>query len=129
MTKPIITKPQPEGQGVGAPMSATGRSFCVFEWSGSGPEYLHVHHSDDEAWHVLEGSLTFRFEDGLVQAPAGTTVFVPAGVPHAYLDATGVTRYLIILTPRLQALIEELHKAPLSEHGGILQRYDSAIVG
>ena len=22
---------------------------------------LHVHHSDDEAWHVLEGSLHFRF--------------------------------------------------------------------
>src|SRR3712207_7826677 len=40
--------------------------------------------SDDEAWHVLEGSLRFKFADGEVDAGAGTTVFVPAGVPHTY---------------------------------------------
>src|ERR1700687_1692372 len=43
--------------------SASGNSFGVHEWRGSGPATLHVHHSDDEAWHVLDGELTFRYSD------------------------------------------------------------------
>jgi len=39
-----------------------------------------VHRSDDEAWHVLEGRLRFRFADFEVDVGPGTTVFVPAGV-------------------------------------------------
>lgn len=40
---------------------------------------LHVHHVDDEAWHVGSGALRFRFEDEEVIARAGATVLVPAG--------------------------------------------------
>ena len=111
-----------------SPISAPGESFHVYEWSGSGPNYLHVHHSDDEAWHVLEGTLTFKFHDKEVEAPAGTTVFVPAGVPHSYYEAHGATRYIIILTPKLQDLISALHAAPIQEHGEIMRRFDSEIV-
>ncbi len=99
---PIISGP-------GAPaISAVGTSLVVHEWTGSGPSYMHVHRSDDEAWHVLEGSLRFRFAGGEVDAPAGTTVFVPAGSPHAYWE-TEPSRYLIFLTPRLDRLISRLH--------------------
>ncbi|MEZ4736277.1 MAG: cupin domain-containing protein [Caldilineaceae bacterium] len=105
-----------------------GSSFEIYEWSGSGPSYLHVHDADDEAWHVLAGTLTFRFSDRQVEAPAGTTIFVPAGVPHAYFEAAGPTRYLIILTPRLRALINALHTAPPAEHPVIMQQFQSAIV-
>lgn len=40
--------------------------FAIVEWSDPGTgdwEWiapLHVHHSDDEAWYVLEGTLRFR---------------------------------------------------------------------
>ena len=110
------------------PIAASGRSFDVHEWSGSGPGYLHVHHSDDEAWHVLEGTLIFRLGDQDVEAPAGTTVFVPAGVPHDYYESQGPARYLIILTPRLRDLISALEAAPREQHNGILRRFDSEIV-
>ena len=110
------------------PISAIGRSFDMYEWSGSGPEYLHVHYSDDEAWHVLEGILTFKFGDRVVEASAGTTVFVPAGVPHSYYEAHGTTRYLIILTPRLRELISALHAAPIKEHSEIMREFDSEIL-
>jgi mannose-6-phosphate isomerase-like protein (cupin superfamily) len=109
--------------------SATGVTFGVHEWTGSGPDYLHVHHADDEAWHVLEGTLTFRFADREVKAPAGTTVFVPAGVAHAYYEADGPTRYLIILTPQLEALIAELHTVAYKEHAAVMKKYASEIVG
>jgi quercetin dioxygenase-like cupin family protein len=124
MPVPIITQHSTLHQ----PVSASGQSFGIYEWSGSGPDYLHVHHSDDEAWHVLEGTLIFRFTDEQIEAPAGTTVFVPAGVPHAYFAKPEESRYLIILTPRLYELIEELHKTPYEQHDEIMHKFDSEIV-
>lgn len=109
-------------------IAAAGQSFEVHEWRGSGPDYLHVHYADDEAWHILEGTLTFRFADKQIEAPAGTTVFVPAGVPHTYFVAGAPTRYLIVLTPRLKALIDALHAAPREEHGDIMKKFASAIL-
>lgn len=110
------------------PVSASGRSFVIHEWEGSGPAYLHVHYADDEAWYVLDGTLRFRFGDRQVDAGAGTTVFVPAVVPHTY-EALGHARYLIILTPRLNELIGELHGAPDQEqHRAILQWYQSEVL-
>lgn len=126
MNKPIIsTSNQDDGHSA---ISAEGHSFVIYEWSGSGPEYLHVHYSDDEAWHILEGTLTFRFQNKDVDVSAGSTVFVPAGVPHSYYEAHGPTRYLIILTPRLRDLISALHAAPIKEHAEIMRRFDSEIL-
>jgi uncharacterized RmlC-like cupin family protein len=128
MTDPILVpdvQQRTEGQ---SPIAASGRSFDVHEWSGSGPDYLHVHYKDDEAWHVLEGTLTFRFRDKQVEAQAGTTVFVPAGVPHAYFESHGPARYLIILTPRLRELISALHGAPPEQHNEIVRRFESEIL-
>jgi mannose-6-phosphate isomerase-like protein (cupin superfamily) len=110
------------------PMAAHGHSFCIEEWSGGGPEQLHVHHADDEAWHVLEGTLTFRFADHEVEAQVGQTVFVPAGVPHTYEERHGPTRYLIIMTPRIRDLITALHSSPATEHAAIYKRYQSEIL-
>jgi ketosteroid isomerase-like protein len=76
---PIIAGPG------GPAIAAAGPSLVVREWTDSGPSYLHIHRSDDEAWYVLEGSLRFRFLDREIEAPAGTTVFVPAGIPHTYV--------------------------------------------
>jgi hypothetical protein len=53
------------------PVSAAGETLVVREWTDSGPSYLHIHRSDDEAWHVLEGTLRFRFEHGEVDAQPG----------------------------------------------------------
>jgi mannose-6-phosphate isomerase-like protein (cupin superfamily) len=123
-----IVVPAVEQRNPGSAISARGRSFSIHEWRGSGPGYLHVHHSDDEAWHVLEGSVRFRFADKEIDAAAGTTVLVPAGVAHDHQVLSERTRYLIILTPRLDALIAELHSVPFSAHRDVMRRYDSEIV-
>ena len=125
MSEPIIVPDSAAGAGGQQQIEAVGQSFGLHEWSGSGPDYLHVHYADDEAWHVLEGTLTFRFRDRQVEAPAGTSVFVPAGVPHTYFEAAGPTRYLIILTPRLRELIAALQAAPYAEHAAILRQFES----
>jgi mannose-6-phosphate isomerase-like protein (cupin superfamily) len=107
-------------------IAADGVSFCMHEWRGSGPPQMHVHHSDDEGWHVLAGTLRFRFWDQIVEVRAGSTIFVPAGVPHTY-EAVGDARYLIILTPRLRALIEELQRTPPDRHPAVYARHESAV--
>lgn len=109
-------------------ISAIGRSFDIYEWSGNGPEQLHVHYADDEAWHILEGTLTFKFLDREVEAPAGTTIFIPAGVAHTYYEAHGPARYLIIMPPNLRNLIAALHAAPPEQHPAIMRQFQSEIV-
>ena len=125
--KPVILGAS-NGLNVGhATASAIGNSFIIHEWQGSGPPYMHVHYEDDEAWHILEGKLSFIFPEGKLEAVRGRTVFVPAGLPHSYSAYEG-SRYLMILTPRLDQLISELHRTPLQEHAELMKKYKSEIL-
>jgi mannose-6-phosphate isomerase-like protein (cupin superfamily) len=127
MSEPIIALPATSGTEPSERFAATGISFSLQEWRGSGPATLHVHHADDEAWIVLEGSLHFRFADHEIDVGAGGSVFVPAGVPHTY-TATAA-RYLIVLTPRLAALIADLQQArDRSAHSAIYHKYQSTLL-
>ena len=93
----------------------------------SGPAYLHVHQSDDEAFHVLEGRLRFRFSDREVDATPGTTVFVPAGLAHTY-RAIEPSRYLVILTPKLDRLIARLLDRPEADDlRSMLGKFDTVL--
>ena len=87
------------GQSGLTPIGAVGETLVVREWSGSGPVYMHVHNSDDEAWHVLSGVLRFKFSDGEVDAGPGATVFVSAGTLHTYWEIEP-SRYLSDTAPR-----------------------------
>lgn len=65
---------------------AADGQFCLVEQYGRRgvATLLHLHVRDQETFHVLEGELRFYLEDQApVSAPAGTTVFVPSGAPHA----------------------------------------------
>jgi hypothetical protein len=97
-----------------ARFSASGMSFGIHEWRGSGSATLHVHHFDDEAWIETAGP--------------GTTVFVHAGVAHTF-TAGGGARYLIVLTPRLSALISAFQSDhdPAHQHE-IYRRFDSELL-
>lgn len=111
----------------GDEVGADGVTFSVHQWRGSGPPQLHIHDADDEAWHVLEGSIEFRFANRTELAEPGTTVFVPAGVAHTFV-AADEARYLIVLTPRLRALIDELQETPPEEHDAVYRRHGSRLV-
>ena len=119
----VVTRP-------GEQASGDGSTFCLRDWRGTGPP-LHVHHHDDEAWHVLEGTLNFRLGSGerRIEVQAGGTVFVPAGVPHTW-EAPPDARYLLVLTPRLRDLIAALHAGISSEEAATVYRsYDSELLG
>ena len=114
----------------GSTLRSARSSLVLVEWQdpgdagdtggsgGSGrssgrPRYiapLHVHHEDDEAWYVLDGVLGLLLADREVTVPAGGAVLAPRGTPHTYWNAgRGPMRYLLVMTPRIQALIAALH--------------------
>jgi mannose-6-phosphate isomerase-like protein (cupin superfamily) len=111
----------------------TGTTLAIGDWPADGVASevapLHVHHADDEAWHVVSGALRFRFEDQEVIARAGATVLVPAGVPHTFGNAgPEPSRFIIILPARLDKLISQLHQADPAEHPAIYLEHGSELL-
>jgi mannose-6-phosphate isomerase-like protein (cupin superfamily) len=135
MPSPTIATPL-AGKIIGTPDGA----FIIAEWKDPGgpPEPprliapLHVHHRDDEAWYVLAGTLHVKASDTVIEAPAGSSVFVPRGTPHTYWNPTpGPVRYLLIMTPSIHRLIQEIHatsdRSP-STLRNLFAKYDSELL-
>lgn len=101
-------------------LGSEGSSFVIAEWSDRGsppgpPRWIapwHLHHSDDEAWYVLEGTLCVRRGDEVVEVRAGAAVLVPRGTPHTYWNPNPTpVRYLLVMTANIHRLIEAIHAA------------------
>ena len=45
---------------------------------------LHVHHGEDEIFHILQGRVRFQVDGNVRVAEAGETVLAPAGLPHGF---------------------------------------------
>jgi mannose-6-phosphate isomerase-like protein (cupin superfamily) len=58
---PMIISAQPGGDGGSARGSRLVIQAAPAEGLASDVAPLHVHHVDDEAWHVIAGALRFRF--------------------------------------------------------------------
>lgn len=60
---------------------------------------LHVHHREDEAFWILEGSVTIEVGDTTIECGAGDYAFGPRDIPHRYSVGDTGCRMLFILTP------------------------------
>jgi mannose-6-phosphate isomerase-like protein (cupin superfamily) len=128
--KPLILSPA-NVRGGGS--EVRGRTLTIGNWPATGVASevapLHVHHEDDEAWHVISGALRFRFADSELVAEAGSTVLVPAGTAHTFGNAgPDPSRFIIIAPTRLDELIVELHAADESAHAEIYRRHASEVL-
>jgi mannose-6-phosphate isomerase-like protein (cupin superfamily) len=136
MGSPTIAPPL-AGQIIGSGSDA----FVVAEWrdagAPSGPPRLiaplHLHHRDDEAWYVLEGTLRVKVGEDEVEARAGSAVFVPRGTPHTYWNPDSQpVRYLLVMTGNIYRLIQEIHamkeRTP-SALRAVFEKYDSELLG
>jgi mannose-6-phosphate isomerase-like protein (cupin superfamily) len=113
MSSPTIAPPL-----AGHVLSSIEDGFVIAEWQDAGGPAgparfiapLHLHHADDEAWYVLEGSLRVRVGDDEIEARTGSGVFVPRGTPHTYWNPTPErVRYLLVMTANIYRLIQEIH--------------------
>lgn len=101
-------------------LGSADNSFAVAEWRDAGgesssPRYIapwHVHHNDDEAWYVLEGALSIRAGDDVIELAAGSAYLVSHGTPHTYWNpGREPVRYLLFMTPTILRLIRSIHLA------------------
>ena len=135
MNSPMIAPPL-AGQTIGSANDA----FVIAEWRDAGgpagpPRFIappHLHHRDDEAWYVLEGTLYIRVGDKDVEARAGSAVFVPRGTAHTYWNpGPGPVRYLLVMTANIFELIQAIHATtertpPVMQ--ALFKKYDSELL-
>ena len=120
----------------GAQLGGADSDFVIVEWTDSGDSEwdwiapLHVHHAD-EAWYVLEGALRFRLGEDVFEAGVGGAVLAPRGTPHAYGNARRgePARYLLVMTPKIRALVEALHRPGAEDYRAIFRAHDSELLG
>ena len=80
----------------------TGGRYAIWEAlvpPGGGPP-PHVHSRENEGFFMLAGEMTFRAEDEVIRATAGTFINIPIGVRHSFKNESTVpARMLILVTP------------------------------
>ena len=70
-----------------ATAAQTGGAFGLIEQvlpPGFAPP-RHVHHGEDEAFYVIDGEITFFCGEQTFAACAGSFVFLPKDIPHAFV--------------------------------------------
>ncbi|MBA3358819.1 MAG: quercetin 2,3-dioxygenase [Thermoleophilaceae bacterium] len=60
---------------------------------------LHKHTREDEWFYVTEGELTFWVDGKVIDAPAGSFVYGPRGVPHTFVVSSPEARFLLVAEP------------------------------
>lgn len=78
---------------------------------------LHVHHEDDEVFHVVDGEVTIFLPGEEVPLVAGETFRAPRGIPHAYRVESPTARMLVFDAPaRFEAFVRAISDpAPAEE--------------
>jgi len=79
----------------------TGDRFSVLEIAvppASTPP-LHVHHTEDEAFYVLEGSARFHFGSDVRDAESGDSLLERKGIPHTFIAGDEGARFLVTTSP------------------------------
>jgi mannose-6-phosphate isomerase-like protein (cupin superfamily) len=92
---------------------------------------MHIHQNEDEHFVVLEGSLHVANGNKRFDAPAGTTVTIGKGVPHAWCNLMeSPLRMLVVFSP---GNIEDLFKATAARESddiaGLAAKHGTLLVG
>jgi len=103
----------------------------------------HIHHREDEAWYVLDGAMTFYVGEDVFEAAAGSFVFAPKGIAHAFTVDVEPTRVLVFASPAgFERFAEEMGEPATGDDpppglsvprpdvlGPVAERYGIEIVG
>ena len=60
---------------------------------------VHVHHTEDEAFYLLEGSARFHFGSEVRDAKSGDSLLVRKGIPHTFIAGDDGARFLVTTSP------------------------------
>src|SRR5258708_32688580 len=117
MQKPYVLH---RGQGtpgfdasVKASKRSTGGAFTLIESHTAGGAPWHVHSREDEYLYVLDGALTVSCGEEVFRVEAGSFVFLPRGIAHAWdVASEGKATVLMMTVPAmLEEFLSEFHAA------------------
>jgi len=80
----------------------TGGDLCIYNTirHEKGGPALHIHHSQDEWFYVMEGEFIVRVGDDMMSLKSGDSAFAPRKVPHAFAKINeGLARMLVLFQP------------------------------
>ncbi len=90
-------------QNVKLPGSFGDDALCLVEVTSTAGRATGLHTDPStETFYVLEGELLFHVDGAEYPAPAGQTITIRRGVPHAFLVVSPVARFLVMNTPGTQ---------------------------
>ena len=123
----------------GRTLGGADSSFVIGSWSadptptGQRPQPIapsHLHRLDDEAWYVLSGMLGFLVDGESVELGAGGGMLVPRGSAHTFWNpGPEPAQYLIVMPPRVAALVAALHdEAEVEPPAEIFRRFASELL-
>ncbi len=71
---------------------------------------FHVHTREAECFYVLEGEMVYRAGDDYFELPAGSFIFLPQGIPHAFrITGEDPVRFVGLTVPGgLMSLYDEV---------------------
>jgi quercetin dioxygenase-like cupin family protein len=71
--------------------------YFIVEVAPRGGPPLHVHHTQEETIHVLKGQFKIRIGDDVSRVNEGGFAYLPAKVPHAFLNLTDEPAEIIVV--------------------------------
>ncbi|HEY4100351.1 MAG TPA: cupin domain-containing protein [Gemmatimonadales bacterium] len=71
--------------------------YFIVEVAPHGGPPLHVHHRQEETIHVLTGKFKVRIGESTYSLDEGGFAYLPAGVPHAFLNLTAEPAEIIVV--------------------------------
>ena len=80
----------------------TGGDLCIYNTirHEKGGPALHIHHSQDEWFYVIEGEFIVRVGDDMLSLKAGDSAFAPRKVPHAFAKINeDIAQMLVLFQP------------------------------
>ena len=96
---------------------------------------MHIHHDAAEAFYVVAGEYIIFVRDDEFKCPAGSFIYIPAGVPHGFRVGSAPSRKLNLYTPAaMVGYFDELSGAIArgdadADLSGIAERHGMEIVG
>jgi len=123
---------------VKATSEQTGGAFTLLEAdepAGFGPP-LHIHRDAAEAFYIVEGAYVIFIEGRETLCPAGSFIFIPAGIEHGFRVGRVASRKLILYTPA--AMVGYFDEVAAAVRAGdvdpdalsaIARRYSMEVVG
>lgn len=80
----------------------TNGDLAIFEQTSLSQGHgtpLHIHHSQDEIFFIIEGAYYFQVGDEKFQLTVGDSIFLPRKVPHAWTQKSETGKMTVILQP------------------------------